>query len=152
MALSADTPRTYASGVQPIFISLPCTSNVTIYEGSAVGEATTAGTVQALATGQTIFWGFAHEQVINPSSGTKRCKIRAQGIIRIAVTGASAVTDNGVSVYGTDDGTFTLTATTTMPKIGRVVRWVGTDNGGSGSTVCDVFFQANVLRVAEVSA
>jgi hypothetical protein len=152
MALSADTPRTYGSGVPPIFVSLPCTSNVTIYEGSAVAESSTAGTVKAAAASDTVFWGFAHEQVINPSSGTKRCKIRAQGIIRIAVTGASAVTDNGVSVYGTDDGTFTLTATTTMPKIGRVVRWVGTDNGGSGSTVCDVFFQANFLRVAEVAA
>jgi hypothetical protein len=152
MALSADTPRTYASGVDPIFISLPCTSNVTIYEGSAVGESTTAGTVKALATSDTIFWGFAHEQVVNPTSGTKRCKIRAQGIIRIAVTGASAVTNNGVSVFASDDGTFTLTSSTAFPKIGRVVRWVGTDNGGSGSTVCDVFFQANVLRVAEVAA
>jgi hypothetical protein len=152
MALSADTPRTYGSGVQPVFVSLPCTSNVTIYEGSAVGETTTAGTVKALATSDTIFWGFAHEQVVNPSGGTKRCKIRAQGIIRIPVTGASAVTDNGVSVFASDDGTFSLTSTTTTPKIGRVVRWVGTDNGGSGSTVCDVFFQANFLRVAEVAA
>jgi hypothetical protein len=152
MALSADTPRTYGSGVQPVFVSLPCTSNVTIYEGSAVGETTTAGTVKPLATSDTIFWGFAHEQVVNPSGGTKRCKIRAQGIIRIAVTGASAVTDNGVSVFASDDGTFSLTSTTTTPKIGRVVRWVGTDNGGSGSTVCDVFFQANFLRVAEVAA
>jgi hypothetical protein len=152
MALSADTPRSYGSGVEPIFVSLPCTSNVTIYEGSLVGESTTAGTVKALASADTIFWGIAHEQVINPSGGSKRCKIRAQGIVRMAVTGTSAVTSNGVSVYASDDGTLTLTSTTTSPKVGRIIRWVGTDNGGSGSTVCDVFFQANFLRVAEVAA
>ncbi len=152
MALSADAPRTYGSGVEPIFLSLPCTSNVTIYEGSLVGESTTAGTVKALATSDTIFWGIAHENVVNPSSGTKRCTIRSQGIVRMPVTGASADTNNGVSVYATDDNTLTLTSSTTFPKIGRVVRWVGTNNGGSGSTVCDVFFRGNELRLTEVAA
>lgn len=139
MALSADTPRTYGSGVEPTFLSLPCTSNVTIYEGSAVAESTTAGTVKALAASDTVFWGFAHEQVVNPSGGTKRCKIRSKGIIRLTVAGASAVTDNGVTVYASDDGTFTLTSTTTYLAIGKVVQWVT-------STTCDVYFEGGPVR------
>ena len=152
MALSDDSPRAYGSGVQPIFLSLHCTSNVTIYEGSLVAESTTAGTVKALTTADTVFWGIAHEKVVKASGGSSRCTIRTQGIVRMPVTGASADTNNGVSVYATDDNTLTLTSSTTFPKIGRVVRWVGTNNGGSGSTVCDVFFQGNPLRLAEVAA
>lgn len=143
MALSADTPRTYADNVDPVFMSLPCTSNVTIYEGSAVAESTTAGTVKALASGDTIFWGFAHEKVVNASGGSSRCTVRTEGIVRLTVSGASAVTDNGALVYASDDGTFTLTSTTAYPVIGRVARWVT-------STTCDVRFKANVNRVTAV--
>jgi hypothetical protein len=145
MALSADTPRRYGSGVDPMFLSLPCTSNVTIYEGSAVAESTTAGTVKALAASDTVFWGFAHEQVVNASGGTKRCKVRSKGIIRIPVVGSTAVTDNGVDVYASDDGTFTLTSSTTFVKIGKVVQYVGTVDP-AGSTTCDVYFEATAVR------
>jgi hypothetical protein len=145
MALSADTPRAYGSGVDPTFTSLPCKSNVTIYEGSAVGEDSTNGTYQALAGGGT-FVGFAHEQVINPTSGSKRVKVRQKGIIRLAVTGASGVTDNGVTVYASDDGTFTLTSTTTVTSIGKVVQYVGVAGGGSGATICDVYFEGSLVR------
>jgi hypothetical protein len=145
MALSADTPRTYAGGFDPKFVSLPCTSNVTIYEGSFVGESTTAGTYRAL-NGADTFVGIAHEQVINPTSGSKRVKVRTSGVVRMAVTGASAVTDNGVTVYATDDGTLSLTSTSTSSSFGKVVRWVGTANGGSGSTVCDIYFEGVTFR------
>jgi hypothetical protein len=145
MALSADTPRAYGSGVDPTFASLPCTSNVTIYEGSFVGESTTAGTYRAL-NGADTFAGIAHEQVINPTSGAKRVKVRTKGIVRMAVTGASAVTDNGVTVYATDDGTLSLTSTSTSSSFGKVLRWVGANNGGSGSTVCDVYFEGVTVR------
>ena len=145
MALSADTPRADGSGVEPTFTSLPCKSNVTIYEGSAVSEDSTNGNYNALVGGST-FVGFAHEQVINPTSGTKRVKVRQKGIVRLAVTGASAVTDNGVTVYASDDGTFTLTSTTTVTSIGKVVQYVGTGGGGSGSTICDVYFEGAIVR------
>jgi hypothetical protein len=138
MALSADTPRRYGSGVDPTFTSLPCKSNVTIYEGSAVSEDSTNGTYNALAGGST-FVGFAHEQVINPTSGSKRVKVRQKGIIRIPVTGAAGVTDNGVTVYASDDGTFTLTSTTTVTAIGKVVQWIT-------STTCDVYFEGAIVR------
>lgn len=138
MALSADTPRTYASGFEPNFVDLPCKSNVTIYEGSAVGEDSSNGTYCPLVGGSN-FVGFAHQQVINPTSGSKRVKVRQKGVIRIAVTGASAVTNNGVAVYASDDGTFTLTSTTTNTQIGKVQNWVV-------STTCDVYFEGLTVR------
>jgi hypothetical protein len=137
MALSADTPRAYGSGVDPTFTSLPCKSNVTIYEGSAVSEDSTNGTYNALAGGST-FVGFAHEQVINPTSGTKRVKVRQKGIVRLTVVGASAVTQNSETVYASDDGTFTLTSTGNS-TIGKVVQWI------SGTT-CDVYFEGEIVR------
>ena len=139
MALSADTPRSYMDNVDPVFASMPCTSNVTIYEGSAVAESTTAGTVKALAASDTVFWGFCHQQIINASGGTKRCIIRQQGIVRLTVVGATAVTDNGVAVYASDDGTFTLTSTSVNLQIGKVQTWII-------GTTCDVFFQGTALR------
>lgn len=137
MALAADTPRTYGSGVEPTFTSLPCTSNVTIYEGSAVGQSGTAGTYRALVAADT-FAGFAHEQVINPSGGAKRVKVRQKGIIRIPVTSASAVTQNSETVYASADGTFTL-ASTGNSSIGKVVQWIA-------STTCDVYFEGEIVR------
>jgi hypothetical protein len=137
MALSADTPRAYGSGVEPTFTSLPCTSNVTIYEGSAVGQSGTAGTYRALVAADT-FAGFAHEQVINPASGTKRVKVRQKGIVRLTVVGASAVTQNSETVYASADGTFTLSATGNS-TIGKVVQWIV-------STTCDVYFEGEIIR------
>lgn len=137
MALTADTPRAYGSGVEPTFTSLPCTSNVTIYEGSAVGQSGTAGTYRALVAGDT-FAGFAHEQVINPSGGSKRVKVRQKGIVRLTVATASAVTNNSETVYASADGTFTL-ASTSNSAIGKVVQWI------SGTT-CDVYFEGEIVK------
>lgn len=137
MALSADTPRTYGSGVDPTFTSLPMTSNVTIYEGSAVGESTTAGTYRALVAGDT-FAGFAHEGAVNPTSGAVRVKVRQKGIVRLTVATASAVTNNGETVYASADGTFTL-ASTSNSSIGKVVQWIT-------STTCDVYFEGAIVR------
>ncbi len=145
MAASADIPRAYGSGVLPQFLSLPCKSNVTIYEGTAVAEDSTNGTVKAMAASDTVFWGFAHEKVVNPTSGAKRCKIRSKGIVRLAVTGATGATDNGVAVYASADDTFTLTSSTTFLQIGKVVQWVGTQDGGA-STTCDVYFEGGPVR------
>lgn len=137
MALAADTPRTYASGYEPAFTSLPCTSDVTIYEGSAVGQSTTAGTYRPLVAGDT-FAGFAHEKVINPASGTKRVKVRQRGVARLAITGATAVTGNSETVYASADGTFTMTSTSNS-AIGKIVQWVS-------SGVADVYFEGECVK------
>jgi len=137
MALSADTPRAYGSGVEPVFASLPLVSNVTVYEGSAIGESTTTGTYRALVAGDT-FVGFAHEGAVNPSGGAVRVKVRQKGIARLTVATASAVTQNGETVYASADGTFTL-ASTSNSSIGKVVQWI------SGTT-CDVYFEGAIVR------
>ena len=137
-ALTDDKPRAYGSGVEPTFTSLPCTSNVTIYEGSAVGESGTAGTYRAYVQADT-FVGFAHEKVVNPTSGTKRVKVRQKGIIRVSVVGASSATDNGVAVYANADDTFTLTLSSSAAQIGKVVQWVT-------GTTCDVYFEGAIVR------
>lgn len=137
MALSADTPRQYAAGYEPKFTSLPCTSNVTIYEGSAVGQSTTAGTYRALVAGDT-FAGFAHQQVINASGGSKRVTVRQAGVVRLTVATASAVTNNSETVYASADGTFTLAATGNS-AIGKVVQWIV-------STTCDVYFEGEIVK------
>jgi hypothetical protein len=138
MALSADKPRRYGSGVDPLFTSLPCVSNVTIYEGSVVGESSTTGTYRATSQADT-FVGFAHEQVVNPSGGTKRVKVRQKGIIRLTITGVSGNTDHGVAVYANDDDTFTLTQSSSAAQIGKVVQWIT-------STTADVYFEGAIVR------
>jgi ATP-dependent protease ClpP protease subunit len=112
-------------------------SNVTIYEGSAVGQSGTAGTYRALVAGDT-FAGFAHEQVINPTSGSKRVKVRQKGIVRLTVATAIAVTQNSETVYASADGTFTL-ASTSNSSIGKVVQWIT-------GTTCDVYFEGEIVR------
>jgi hypothetical protein len=137
MALAADTPRAYGSGVEPTFTSLPCTSAVTIYEGSAVGQSGTAGTYRALVAGDT-FAGFAHEQVVNPTGGSKRVKVRQKGIVRLTVATASSVSNNSETVYASADGTFTLAATSNS-AIGKVVQWIV-------GTTCDVYFEGEIVK------
>jgi hypothetical protein len=137
MALSADTPRAYGSGVQPTFNSLPCVSNVTIYEGSAVGESSSTGTYRALVAGDT-FVGFAHENVVNPTSGTKRVKVRQKGIIRLSITGVTGVADHGDAVYASADGTFTKSSTSNS-QIGKILQWIT-------GTTADVYFEGLTIR------
>lgn len=137
MALSAQTPRAYGAGIQPTFTSLPMLSNVTVYEGSAVGESGTTGTYRALVAADT-FVGFAHEGQVNASGGSSRVTVRQKGIIRLTVATASGVTDNGVTVYASDDGTFTL-ASTGNSTVGKVVQWIT-------STTCDVYFEGAIVR------
>lgn len=137
MALSADAPRTYGSGVQPTFTSLPLVSAGTVYQGSAIGESGTTGTYRALTAGDS-FAGFAHEGAVNASGGSTRVKVRTKGIARLTVATASAVTQNGEAVYASDDGTFTL-ASTSNSQIGKVIQWI------SGTT-CDVYFEGTLVR------
>lgn len=61
------------------------------------------------------------------------CPVDESGLIHknVAVTGASAISDQGAAVYATDENTFTLTPTTNIGSIGWVKRHV------SGTT-CDV--------------
>lgn len=139
--LSKDTPRVFKG---PCTVNeLPIIANDIIYAGAAVGESTTAGTMRPLVGADT-FWGFALEKCDNTggAASAKRVKIYDDGIVELAVTGASADTDNGVAVYASDDNTFTLTSSTAHTQIGKVNRY----SGKGGTTVCEVYFQGAAKR------
>lgn len=135
--LAADTPRDYSNAIDPWFEELPVIASDIIYEGAAVGD-NASGYMRPLAAGDE-FRGFAVANVDNStgSAGDKRVKLRRQGIVSLAVTGATAVTDVGKPVYASDDATFTLTPTAS--EIGTVAKWVT-------STTCLVYFKASQLK------
>ncbi len=66
---------------------------------------------------------------IPPKAGLS---VEPQVLKKIAVTGASAISDQGRPVYLSDDDTLTLTPPTRMDPIGFVSRWYT-------STTCDVY-------------
>lgn len=134
--LAADKPRTFEFVDVDQINELPVIASDIIYEGAGVGELNETGTVQPLATGSTVdkFAGFCTEKVDNSAgaAAAKRCKLIEEGNIVVAVTGASAITDQGKDVYMTDDDTFTLTIGGVW--VGKIKRWVT-------GTQCVVAFQ-----------
>lgn len=128
--LAVDTPRTYELGD---LNDLPVIASDIIYEGAAVGE-NGSGYSRPLVAGDP-FQGFAVRKADNSdgSAGDINVKVKARGYIRLTVAGATAITANDhPSVYASDDGTFTLTASTNT-LIGNVYRWLA-------STDCIVYF------------
>ncbi len=78
--------------------------------------------------------------ITNATTSDINVKIRTQGIIKnVPVAGLDADTDFGVAVYMSDNGTFTLTSSTTFVQIGKAVGYSGTNYG-------DVYFQGAVVR------
>lgn len=141
MALSADTPRQYDPAVDPIFIEIPGKVSTTFYEGGAVTDEGGTGEADVLTASEG-FIGFVERGVTTTATtAAVRVKIRTQGIMKNApVTGLDAHTDYGVAVYMSDNGTFTLTSTTTNVQVGKVLQWTGTANFG------DFFFQGAGVR------
>lgn len=163
MALSKNTPVTLELGD---INELPVKASVHIYAGAAVGMS--SGYARPLNAGDP-FRGFADREADNSSgsNGSIAVRLLTEGSIQLAISGL-AVTDEGKAVYASDDGTYTLTATSNS-FVGRVKRFVSsgvgivafcvgeqtgslgalTDSstGTAGSTVGDVggtFNQANI--------
>jgi hypothetical protein len=138
--LSVDTPRVFESGHDEFVNGLPMIDNDIIYDGAAVGESAATGTFRPLVSGDQ-FAGFAVEQadntVLGHVAGFVKVNVKQCGRVKLAVTGASAVTDVGAAVYATDDNVFTLTPSGT--KIGVVARWIV-------STDCIVDYDARENR------
>ena len=132
--LAADTQRNYSDAVDPWFEELDIIAADTIYEGAAVG-ANTSGYMRPLVSGD-MFRGFAEKQAANESgsAGDVRVKLRRQGVVQLAVTGATARTDVGLPVFATDDNTFTIT-NSGGSRVGTIAKWVT-------STTCLVYFEA----------
>lgn len=109
---------------------------VTVYRGSLIVMKPSTGYADKLtdASGH-VFKGVAVQGMVGDTSLTPvpAVAVDETGVVleRIAVTGASAITDVGSKVYATDDQTFTLTPTTYLRAVGRIVKWYS-------STTCDV--------------
>lgn len=121
MALSGDLARAFETGPKN---TLPTAASATIYRGSAVGDS--SGYARALTAGDP-FRGFADAKVDNSagSAGDKNVDVIEEGYVQVTLS-SIAITDVGKPVYMSDDGTFTLTASTNS-LVGKVYRYVTTD-------------------------
>jgi hypothetical protein len=140
--LAQDIVRIFDQSPHPKYTALPSIAADITYCGAAVGESGVTGTFRPLVSGDA-FAGFAYERCDNSAgaASAKNINVRQKGRVQLAVTGASAVTDEGAPVFATDDNTFSLTIAGT--RIGKVVRWIT-------STTCIVEFDATVKPVKTV--
>jgi len=136
--LAADKSRVYEIHGTEFDTDLPAVASDIIYEGAAVGE-NGSGYFRPLVAADP-FAGFALVNCNNASgaAGAVPIHLRAQGVIILSVTGVTAVTDEGSTVYAADDDDFTLTSTSNT-AIGKIIRYI------SGTQVA-VFFQSASLR------
>jgi len=129
--LALNKPRAFETGD---FNDLPVVATDIIYEGAAVGE-NGSGYFRPLVAGDN-FAGFAVAKADNSAgaAGAINVKVQQVGRIELEVTGVTAVTDEGSTVYASDDNTFTLSSTSNS-AIGKIIRWIS-------STKCIVAFEA----------
>jgi len=123
--LAANQVRTVEVGTQN---ELPVIAADIIYQGAAVGD-NGSGYMRPLVAGDP-FRGMALAKVDNSAgaAGDKTVKLITEGKMVLPVTGASAVTDVGRSVFATDDNTFTFSPAAAGTQIGTVVRWISSTN------------------------
>jgi len=130
--LAKNQPRAFEEGE---INDLPVIANDIIYEGAAVGESSTTGTFRPLVAGDN-FAGFATRKADNTAvgaaAGDVNVNVKQKGKIQLSVTGVTGVTDEGSTVYASDDDTFTLSSTSNS-AIGKIIRYV------TGTTVIVAF-------------
>lgn len=118
--LSSNQPREFSTSE---FIDYPMIASDIVYAGAAV-TLDTSGYANPLQTDEE-FAGFAMEKADNSAGAAAaiNVKVRTHGLIKLSITGVTAASDYGDTVYATDDDTFTLTATGGL-AIGKLVRWL----------------------------
>jgi hypothetical protein len=133
--LATAKPRDYLLGDLQ---DLPMIAADIIYEGAAVGE-NGSGYFRPLVAADP-FAGFAERTVDNSAgaAGALNVRVKPRGRVILPVVGVTAVTDEGATVYASDDDTFTLTATGNS-AIGKITRYI------SGTTV-EVYYEAASFR------
>lgn len=125
--LTKDTPRrerTVRNGGQPYVL----TNAVVVYRGSLIGLVRSTGRATKWSdTAGLDFLGFADKGATGDTSASPPVDVLVDDsgkvLENVAVTGASAITDNGDWVYAADDGSFTLTPTTNVKAIGVILKW-----------------------------
>lgn len=94
------------------YASLPVKAATTIYQGAAVTDAGGNGTANGLVAAEN-FVGFARRRADNSAgaAGDLWVELITNGFVEgVSITGGNGNTDHGVSVYMSDDQTFTLTS------------------------------------------
>lgn len=136
--LAVDKYRTFGAQSGQVDIDLPVIASDIIYAGAAVGE-NGSGYFRPLVAADP-FAGFALLRADNSggAAGAAQVHVRAKGIIVLNVTGVTAVTDEGSTVYAADDDTFNLTSSGNT-AIGKIIRHI------SGTQV-EVAFESVSLR------
>lgn len=132
--LAINKPRAFEGG---IFNELPVVAADIIYEGAAVGIL--AGNARPLVAADN-FQGFAVKKADNSAgaAGAITVKIQDEGDIELDVVGVTGITNQGATVYASDDDTFTLSSTGNS-SIGKIKRWIS-------GTKCIVAFQSVAKR------
>lgn len=138
--LTLDTPRVFETGHDEYLNEVALAASTKIFAGAAVG--TTSGTARPLVAGDP-FAGFCTDYCdstvsSNPAIPTVgyalRVKVKSKGVAQLSVVGVTGVTNEGATVYASDDATFTLTSTSNT-AIGKVERWIS-------GTLCMVAFDS----------
>jgi hypothetical protein len=124
--LAADKPRAFETLGSMDYNELPVIASDIIYAGAAVGESSSAGTARPLAAGDT-FLGFCVEKVDNSAgaAAAKNVKVLRRGAVWLTVTNGDNIDDLGITVYASDDDTFT-SASTSNTAIGKIIRYDAT--------------------------
>lgn len=130
MALSSDTTwrDRKTKNVESIApISMIVKSASVAYRGSFCTHDTTTGEIKpydGTVADRAVGWHFQDAATGNSTAPRTKARIIPGGFSAlIPVTGlvTTVVTDYGKPVYASDDGTYTLTGTTSTMRVGRVV-------------------------------
>lgn len=137
MALQANQTRRHIIGDKN---QLPVAATVRIFQGGAVGE-NNAGYARPLNAGDA-FCGFSEAEADNRegANGEIDVFLKQRGRIELDVVGADITSNDHPAVYASDDGTFTLTATSNS-LIGYVSRHIS-------GTLCVVDYDATMVKAA----
>jgi len=133
MALSADH---FYETSDPQTIAFQLTNSQVIFAGALIGIDTSTGyAVEWFDTANFIFAGVALRAVTGDTTASPvvDVDVNCGGMLlkKVAVTGASAITNVGDKAYASDDNTFTTSATSNVQEVGIITRWYS-------STTCDV--------------
>lgn len=145
VTLAQDRPRDYAGGIPGEFVDLPVIASDIIFEGAAVGESASTGTVRPLVSGDQ-FKGMADRKVDNSlgAASAKSVRLRTRGRVIIPVTLGDAIDNVGDNVYVTDDNTWTITKAVDLIFFGTIVRFISGTN-------CEVEFNAKIQVGAKIA-
>lgn len=120
--LTADKARTWEVHGDEFDSDLPIAANTRIFAGSLVGK--NAGYFRPLVAGDALGGvALVGNNNTGGAAGALFVHVRAVGTVVLPVTGVTGPTDEGSTVYASDDDTFTLTSAGNS-AVGKIIRHV----------------------------